>query len=290
MYTTQRDALPFGVTLVRHYDTDFDLELQQCGRLTWWTQAVVQLRDSFWEYYDRPDGRNKFLEKIELHVYAPLLRGTPNWPSGFGGADCTNLGGGYSRIRLEWFDPSSNGDYKLAAALSHEVGHAFHNWTSCLEGAPWSPVFFDWYARQVTVDGVSYDPNAKPWREPRPGYRTENPFEQMANNGRFFFGTGFPPAGPRGVSGPGTAEEPLPGFVDPMTRPEWGRQLQLLPELAAYWDRYGLRGGLEWRGGTTGHFVFMNGAGRWVMQTDYYRYFEHDGYAWRQIWPSYSRY
>lgn len=288
-YATRRDVLKAGTVLVRHYDDAFDLDRQCCGALSYYQAVEDQILHGALSYYGR-----KFTEKVEINVYAPLLEGTPAWPAGFGGADCADLGGGRSRIRIRWFDPAAFGGYKLPAALSHEIGHAYHNWTRCFHGTPYAGTFGVFFERLVSSDGSAFDPSRKPWIEPwGPGSRTEDKFEQFANAFRCFFGV----LATRGVSGSGTTDPVVPGFKDPAAHPEWGAMLRLLPELTAYWDAYGLRDGtLRWEGGADGAWVFQNAAGDWIRQSDYYAW-QRWGWswaawanAWNAFYPTYNRF
>lgn len=286
MYTTKRDVLTRGTVLVRHYDSDYDLDRQCCGPLSYYQAVEDQMASGALLYYDRASGRNKFFEKVELNIYAPLLQGTPAWPSGFGGADCLNLGNGQSRVRITWFDPASSGSYKLPAAISHEFGHAFHNWTRCFEGTAYAAQFSAFFERLVSSNHTTFSATAKPWDQPLgAGSRDEDRFEQFANAWRYFFGV----LCTRGVSGQ-EPEKVLPGFEDPAAHPEWGKQLRTLPELTAFWDRYGLKEpSLSWQGGADGFWQFQRSDGTYIAQTDFNTWFRWDGTLWAQFWPSYDR-
>lgn len=307
-YTDER--LPAGMRLVRYYDPDFAWTVdQQCHPRSYYAaleqQSIVPLyRDQATGlmlgglgYYTLGNGYNKLTGSVELHVLSPVLKGTPAWPSDFGGADALALGGGRTRIRLDALDLNREG-HRMASAFSHEMGHALHNWAEVYGGYDipgFSADFRALWERAVSLNRSTYDPNLKPWRDPwDKGERPETGAEQFANASRLFFGVEVT----RGSSGPANLTPPhpdpvVPGFADPKANGAWGKMLRLLPELAAYVKANGYRPGtLRWDPGAhseAGAWELFNGRGEHIRQEDYWRYFHRTPAGLVAIWPQYTR-
>jgi hypothetical protein len=284
---TITNTFPSGLKLVRHYDShevgSYSIDTQ-CGTVSYYSAMVDQLIYQSLEYYNKPDGKNKFLEKVELHVYSFFI---PNMPNSTAQAYCIDLGNYRSRIDIRFYDTPSFGSYKMLAAVSHEMGHAYHNWIRCFSHANINGEFSQFWEKQVSSNHTVWNPNMKPWDQPwGTGSRDEDKFEQFANAFRYFKGV----LATRGVSGAGTTDPVVPGFEDPAAHAEWGKQLKILPETCAFWETYGLKpASLVWYGGTTGYWQFQQSDGTWIAQTDYNTWFKWQNNAWVQYWPTYNR-
>jgi hypothetical protein len=289
---TTIDRLPGGLTLVRHYDPGAGSVDAQCGSLAEWQGYAAQLGQDSLEYYARPDGTHKFWEKVEINTYSRFLP-FPNAQLAL--ALTYSLGGGKSRIDIQYFDPAAN-PYRFPAALSHEMGHAFHNWCGLYgaDNAGLGDVAAMW-ERLVSTNASAYDASKEPWSRD-PGW------EQFANAYRFLFGTSQAPGATRGSSGPGTPDGVVQGFEDPKGHPDWRKMFQWLPELCAFIRTYGCApGSLQWYGNWCFFFQTAreaNGlpAGTWVFQDYYYTiagrtdgWHKRVGASWQQFAPTYSR-
>lgn len=284
--TTEEHRLRRGTRLFLHSSSDSPYpKEQQVGAVSYYQAVEDHLWTDFAEYYSRADGTHKFFEKVQLHVYGEE-RYFP-YRAGRATAYALGTGGGRTEIHIVYMSPSQripNNAYGYPAALSHEFGHAWDNWA----GGTAHPVFRDFWSRQVAPgaavyqSGVAYTDDSV--------WGRDSPWEQFANAYRYHGGV----HSTRGhsnwldpVSGQVT-DGVIRGFEDPAAHPEWKKLLQMLPELTAYWQTYGVQGSLEWDR-PWGAYKFMNGAGRWVMQVGYYEWYEHDGTRWQRIHPTYSR-
>lgn len=273
----QVNTLNAGLTLVRHYDPDYDLE-QQCGSLSYYQALEDQLLYGPLSYFNQSDGNNKFMLRFQLHVFhGGMQLPIPPHP-----AYCFEPVGdsGTSEIHIRYLADQ----YAFPAAISHEVGHAHHNWCKVFSMAGLSAEFSRFWEQQVAVNGTRYDPTVYPWKQANG--QVETPYEQYANAYRFFQGT----LSTRGSSGSGSPDPVLPGFRDPAANPHWGKQLKILPELAAFVASHGIMANtLSWQGGEYGYWQFRRQDGVWVAQTDYYVWYEWKNSSWSRYYPAYVR-
>lgn len=290
-----------GALLTRHFDPTYGSADAQCGSLAQWRSWLDQLAGSL-GYYRRADGSHLLLEKLELHSYSCARMASGAWVVPQPDAQMAEaltypLGAGRSRIVQRYYDAESFGGYKFPAALSHEAGHAFHNWCGfyCDSRAsgPLQEVARAW-EKMISQNHTSFAPGVAPW-DRDPGQ------EQFANAFRVLFGTYQAPGNTRGSSG--NAIDPvLPGFVDPAQHLEWGQAFQLMPELCAFIEAYGARANsLQWGGGRWQLVTTVNGpdcpAGTEVYQNYYYTqtgradgWFKKVNGAWQRFSPRYNRF
>lgn len=290
---TQTDVLPYGTTLVRHYGSDL---VAECGELDFYHKLMNELADSPIAYYSYTSGgvwRNKFFEKVTIHVYGGTEVGSGPWGPG---SFCGDYGSGTSQIHTDFIEYRSGNIYRYPAMFSHEFGHAYHNWCQVYSDPVLKRVWVPFWERQVSLTHVTFNPDAYPWDQPwGPGSRDEDRFEQFANAWRYAFGfngsLGLASGqGTRGSSGPGTPDNVVPGFEDPGDHPEWIKQLRLLPELAAYIQAHGITSALLWIGGEDGHWHFRNRLGETIRQYDFYDWRRLEGAAFAPIYPNYNRF
>lgn len=281
----QVEVLPGGLWLTRVYDANSRDSIDtQCGSLDYHKKLFSQIQRQV-AYYNSPDGTNKFLKQVGVAVYSPRVP----FPSTTDKAHCKERNGlGPSDINIVKFSDA----YQFEGALSHEMGHAYHNWTLCFTGTPYKhgqygPIFSEFFERQLTLNGSTWSKDGKPWRQPwaPAAGRDENKQEQFANVFRYFLGTDAT----RGKSGPGTRDPVVPGFKDPAANQHWGKQLRLLPELTGYWDSYGVQNRtLSWEGGADGYWQFKNAAGQTMIHKNYYEWYEVVGGRWQRVSPRYN--
>lgn len=281
---TVSTTLPGGIVLNRIYDGNSTVPVDvQCGSISYISSLTNQIKNQI-SYYNSSDGTNKFFDKIILNVYSPLV----DFPSSKDLADTTPTGTssdpGTSTINIQKYATGNpTPDYRFEGALSHEMGHAYHNWTRCFDSnRPYGAYFSAWWERQVSTNHTEYSDTGYPWYNPPRA--NENQYEQFANAFRYFFGCDST----RGQSG--TSTDPVqPGFEDPAAHPDWGTQMKLLPETTAYWDTYGLlNGSLSWQPGQ--YWQFQNASGTWMAQTNYDTWYQWDGSNWNQVYPVYNRF
>jgi hypothetical protein len=268
--TTQTLPLPYGATLVFHFDDSYP-QIEQVGTLDYYQAIVNQLVYQSLEYYSQ-GAVNLFLKHVTLHVYADFIPyvdapgGTDALTAGFWTYDD---GAGNSHINAHWLDVNqASNAYRFPASLSHEFGHAYHNWCGWRRDPNWGAVIAAFWTSEV-VGNQSFPAG---W----------NLFEAWANAYRCLKGV----ACTRGISGPtlngGTDPCPAP-MQDPNNHPEWRKQFDLLPELCGYMARYGCTtGSLAWSGGTNGSWTFTDLAGNNVALTRLGNGWEKWGWSW---WP-----
>ncbi|MNS52540.1 hypothetical protein D3C72_852580 [compost metagenome] len=280
-------ALRGGVILERHIDGDFNAD-QQAGPVSNYQAWTDQLLSNALEYYTPRDangwpiGDNKFLKRMTWHLYAPTQpipqpTGASGWEA-YAVAPSAPDSTGEIAIHLRAYPDL----YRLAGALSHEVGHAHHYWCGLWRGLPALRPLEEWWERAFSLNASTFNPYAAPWRQVD---RLETPAEQYANAYRFLFGT----FETRGRSGAPT-DPVLPGFVDPAARPEWRKAMKLLPELAAFIRVFGCQpGSLYWFGGADGWWEFRRGTdGVKVAQTAEYTWHQSPAGAWSYYRPDYA--
>lgn len=268
--------LPYGVVLIRHYDDQKGSVDSQCGPVHWYESFVRELIDYSIRYYNQPDGTNKFARKVTLNAYGTYTPYPTDTTQFFGGNTlteamcCYPTGNGTSRIDARWLG-TENVVYRMPACLSHEFGHAYHNWCQFFDGGPMAEILAYW---KRTVG--------------------EPATELFANAFRVLKGT----SQTRGVSGPGS-REPLPeGIADPKDHPEWMKQMDLLPELCAYAQAHGCKS-LSWQGGVDGYWQLQRNDGTWMKQEGPYKWFRWNctwswvTWSWSCAWvadfPDYNR-
>jgi hypothetical protein len=266
-----------GAWLFRIYDSSNRASIDdQCGSVAYFEDLAGQMQKQL-KYYNSPDGTNKFFKRVAIGVWAP----NTGFPSTTDEAHCSDRNGiGDSDINVRKFADK----YQFEGALSHEMGHAYVNWTRCFADDRFASAFAELFERQVSGNGSRWSATGKPWSkpwEPSPG-RDENKDEQFANTFRYFLGADAT----RGKSGP-PKDLVVPGFNDPAKNLHWGKQLKLLPELTGYWESHGLQSDLTWQGGTNGYWQFKNSAGTWMKQQDYYDWYEWRDRQWVRVYPRY---
>jgi hypothetical protein len=270
------------MTLVRYFKQYAD---QECGRVVFYSRFVLELTQGSLEHYDQPDGTNKFLSSVTLHVYGPdvpypehvanFLGDALSW--GFAafvaGPDKSEI-----HIRYMGLDPR-NLMYRYPASISHEFGHAYHNWCGWYQDATWGEEFKKFFARQFCPSGTYPD-----------GWSV---YEAFANAWRCLKGSKVT----RGVSGTANQGSDLtpPEIVDPAGAP-WRKQFDILPETCAYTATFGIEPGtLEWRGDATGWWQFKNKQGRFVAHVSYNTWYQWvwSWRSWKYVWerfePTYIR-
>lgn len=278
---TKTDTFFGGVKLNRIYAPGENPE-NSCGKLSLWDQIVLEIANNSVSYYWPQGygiGLNKFLRHIEVNCYS---QGVTYPDESIGGQVTYALGNANSRITLPFTDPNQ---YWFKAALSHEFGHAYHNWIRMFEGGVYSDVR-RWWNHEITIDKISFDPNVYPWKQAN---GVQNDVEQFANSFRILFGT----AGTKGASTT-NGEIVAPGFNDTNFISDLRRKFLLLPELCAMIATYGgiVPGTLQWAGGG---FMFQIPSGYWIWQQDYNVWAYNSKnllgqwYGWKQFYPTYNR-
>jgi hypothetical protein len=252
MPVTRVDTLPGGVRLNRVYIVGEDPEIA-CGKLSLWKQIITEISTNSYQYYNQPDGANKFLKHVDVFCYSQTV---PYPDAAIGGQVTYALGNANSKITCPYSDPSQ---YWFKAAMSHEFGHAYHNWIRMFEGGVYADVR-RWWDHEITVNKVTFDPNVYPWKQAN---GVQNDYEQFANTFRILFGT----VGTRGVSNTNGEIVP-PGFNDSNLIPDLKKKFLLLPELCGMIASYGgiKPNTLQW---ANGGFMFQIPSGHWIWQSDY---------------------
>ena len=232
---------------------------------------IAELRTDSIGYSDKPDLTNKFLKHVEVHCYSKSL---PYPDAQYGGQVTYDLGNGNSKITLPFSDPTG---YYFKAALSHEFGHAYHNWTRFLTEPKLKDVrrWWDW---EISTNNSLYDEKALTYPWIQPDGTIQRDYEQFANSYRILFGT---------TNTRGNIELIPQGMESTLTIPELKRKFQLLPELCAMAANYnGINNcTLQWDNG----FVFQIPSGHWIWQSDYFTWAYHDGSKWVSFVPTYTR-
>jgi hypothetical protein len=297
---TRRGAL--GLSIVRHFDDQAGPADAQCGSPAEIDGYLQQIATNSHEYYNQPDGSNKFYRAIErIDLYSSARKPDGSWvvpdPDALPTAEALTfpLGGGRSRISMRYYDAQTFGGYKFPAALSHEFGHAYHNWAGFYmdDAAGACQEVARWWEKAVNQARAPYAPGQTPWTR-------DMPYEQFANAYRYLFGTFQAPAATRGSSGPGTPDPVIAGFEDPAAHPDWRRAFQFLPELCAFVESYGaVTDSLAWHGDQFWLQATATIAGivrPWVAMSWYYTvdgradgWFYWNGAAWVRFAPSYTR-
>ena len=279
-----------GLTLYRHYDSSSaDSMDYQCGSILTYKSYMNQLGTDSYEYYNQADGTNKFTLCVNLHVYSLVLP-FPNidraealtYSRGFHG----DLPAFHSDIYIRYFDPSQ-GQYRFPAALSHEMGHAYHNWAGFYgnDGAYCEEVVRMWQKQINSAHTPMTDPKAFPWSG-------DPDYEQWANTYRVLFGTYIDPGHTRGSSpdySPNyTLDACKQGFENPAHHPEWKKMIQFIPELCAMLKAYGgaVQDTLSWN---TNCFEFKLKNGTWIYQGQPNAWYYWNGSSWVQFNPVYNR-
>jgi hypothetical protein len=286
---TVTDPLPYGLVLVRHYDDQADYGVDtQCGIVGWYADFIHQLVQNSLEYYNQPDGTNKFLKSTVLHVYAqgvPYEAAATNFFNGNATTQsfcCIPGDPGTSHINVRYLGNDAL-SYRFPASVSHEFGHAHHFWS----GWPWDSA----WGREVKAFLTRSLADSYPagW----------NVFEAYANAYRCLKGS----ACTRGVSGAmnnGSDQVPA-GMHDPNSHPEWLKQMNLLPELCSFAAVHGLvPGSLIWYavgpqdgGLANGYFQLQQGDGVYVRQDGPYQWSQwvagNGNRGWQRVSPGYTR-
>lgn len=266
-------VLPHGTRLFLHYNLNTRPIEEQVGTLALYRRIESDIRRDFAEYYDRtPGGRNKFFESVELRVYSRDLPFPRIFENAVAHAEPRGRG---SKISIQYIDPPApgGGKWRFPGSASHEFGHAWDYWSGGLRHR----AFYEWWNKQVSTNQSVYLAGAEPWTR-------DKPEEQFANAWRYFGGT----RETRGSSA--NADDPvITGFQNPAARSEWRKMLQLLPEAAAYWDRYGLKQ-VRWDSGA-GAFIFQDASGKWVQQRSFYDFYQYypNTRNWLRFRPEYDR-
>lgn len=285
-------TFPNGLNVYRHYDSAQSSNVDtQCGDLTLWLSYCNQLAHDSFEYYNQIDGTNKFFRCVNIHVYSTSLP-FPNAQTAlaltYSRGTTGQLPAYHSDITIQYFDPKVNA-YRFPAALSHEMGHAFHNWVG-LYGADNTgeqEVDICW-ERMISINQKQYTGNEThlPWT-------LDKPWEQFANTFRCIFGTYLDPGHTRGSSGPGTPDPVIAGFNDPKAEASWKKAIQLLPETCAMIKNYGVASGtMAWK---DAYWYFQTKQGVWVYQDDYYSWYQWAwnlskfSWEWQKFSPTYNR-
>jgi hypothetical protein len=277
------------LTLVRHFDeTKGESAEKHCGPLVDWSRWIAEIGAGL-EYYKFGD-THKFFEKVVVHCYS-LSVGLPD--PNIGGAYCVDLGTGRSVIHIPYFNGGGYDPYVMDAYLSHELGHAFHNWTRCFADK-FGKEFVPFWDRQISENNSTFDATKSPWKTPTGGIQYAN--EMFANAFRCYFGARLT----RGVSGPGSKDPVTPGFRDPALNQGWCTQMKLLPETAAMIEAYGIKAGtLAWPWGDTGGWRFqLPSSGtpfpnlwvsHWFDNSNMAQWLFWNGSAWLCWYPTYNR-
>lgn len=279
-----------GLTLNQHYDSSSPMFLEdQCGSAILWQDYIDQLSYNTHEYYNQPNGTNKFFSAVTIHVYSRLLP-FPNsdlalaltWSTGVDGSKSP----WQSDITIQYFDPSVNA-YRFPAALSHEMGHAYHNW--CGFYGAYKDGLADVAATWEKL--ISSNKSVYTGNETQAPWTGDKPWEQFANTYRCLFGTYKVPAKTRGQSN--TAVDPvIAGFNDPGQNGSWKKGIQMLAETCAMIKAYGCKAGTMTYNGV---WQFQTNQGVWVYQDDYYSWYQWAWswtkftYCWQKFNPTYTR-
>lgn len=282
---TQTTVLSSKLTLVRHFGVNETAD-QHCGTIARQEQRVNQIGVGL-EYYKFGD-THKFFEKITVHLYS-LSVGIPD--KSIGGAYCYDLGG-RSEIHIPNYDGGGYDPYTMDAYLSHEIGHAFHNWTRCFYDKI-GPEFVAFWERGISENNSTFNATLYPWKTAAGGL--QRPEEMFANAFRCFLGAALT----RGVSGPGSKDPVTPGFRDPKLNQGWCTQMKLLPETAAMVQAYGIKAGtLTWPWGDMGGWRFQLPSNaqypnlwvaHWYENNNMAAWYFWNGSAWLRWYPSYTR-
>jgi len=283
-------TLSSKLTLVRHFDaTKGETADQHCGTVARHEQRFAEIGVGL-EYYKFGD-THKFFNKIKVNVYS-LSVGVPD--KSIGGAYCWDLGGGRSEIHIPNYDGGGYDPYIMDAYMSHEVGHAFHNWTRCFYDKL-GPEFSAFWEREISENNSTFDQTKYPWKIEAGG--VQHPHEMFANAFRCYFGAKLT----RGVSNQGDREKVTTGFRDPALNQGWCTQMKLLPEAAAMIQdaKYGIKPGtLTWPWGNTGGWRFQLPAtsiypnlwvAQWYDPNNMASWYFWNGSAWVRWNPEYNR-
>lgn len=274
-----------GLTLNRFYDDLKGSVDTQCRSLSWWNQVFKEMEFGL-EYYWFGTS-HKFFSKLKgVNIYS-LEVSFPN-PE-IAEAYCYDRGNCTSEIFMKNFKEEN----RVKGAISHEMGHAYHNWCEVFSHASVFAEFSPFWERQFSANDSTFNADAKPWDDPwNCNCRDENVLEQFANAWRCYFGTNSE----RGSSGAGTDDPVVPGFEDPKLNQQWCTMMKLLPETCAMIKSYGIRkGSLQWPYGTYGGFVFTTNeliprtVCHWFDNSNMAVWYEVKNNAWVRWYPSYNR-
>lgn len=273
-----------GLILNRFYDDLGGSVDVQCRSLTWWNQVFKEMESGL-EYYWFGSS-HKFFSKVKINIYSPDVE----FPDkSYAEAYCHDRGNCTSEIFMINFKEES----KVKGAISHEMGHAYHNWCEVFSHSVISAEFSPFWERQFSANDSTFHPDMKPWDDPWGcSCRDENALEQFANAWRCYFGTNSE----RGSSGAGTDDPVVPGFEDPKSNQQWCTMMKLLPETCAMIKNYGIKpGSLMWPYGTYGGFVFTTTkyptktVCHWFDNNNMAVWYEVINGAWVRWYPSYNR-
>lgn len=281
----QATKLPSGLTLVRVCPDGKPLDAR-CGTVAYWAELIRQIGVApVARYFNSPDGSgfNKFLSKVTVWVYDPEMTLSREKEIG-AEAYCEDMGNGYSVVTLKYFKAAGHTLYRGEGALSHELGHAWHNFARCFSATVFGNDFRMLWGKEAslnnTVPGSQF-----PWNQ------GQSIHEEFANAFRYFGGSD----NTRGVSGPGTTDPVVNGFKDPASRKDWLALLEMLPETQGFVEAYGyVPGTLSWSRGENGGggLIFQVHGYVWVCQTAPYRWFrwvyESGGWKWQPWSPAYK--
>jgi hypothetical protein len=274
--TLLSDKYPNGSVTLHRIHLNTENPEVACGKLSLWNQIVREISTGSYEYYSPGDGTNKFLKHITIECYSKAV---PYPDANIGGQVTYALGNGNSKITCPFSDPNQ---YWFKAAMSHEFGHAYHNWIRMLEGGVYTDVK-RWWDHEITIDKVSFDPNKYPWRQPDGSLQRSE--EQFANSFRILFGT---------VGTRGNLELVPQGMCVTTLVQDLPKKFQRLPELCAMISNYGgiKPGTLKW---VNGGFMFQIPSGHWIWQQDYNIWQSNvqnvfgQWSGWKQFFPTYTR-
>lgn len=244
-------VLASGLTLHRWYKVNVDSE---CRSLAYWNETDAGLRTSKFAKWYQVGNYNKFFSKVTVHVYGDQVP-VPYAANG-AQAYCYDRGQGRSEIHIRNFSNT----YQLEGALSHELGHAQHNYAECFGSSPFGLEFYAIWCRLVSKNGTVFNPEQAPWKKQDGG--VENGYEQFANFARCYSGT---PA-TRGVSGNNT-DPVLEGFHDPKQKPQLEDLFIRLPEATAMIATYGFKPGSLAYNADSNFLWWQTAAGVYVGQT-----------------------
>lgn len=184
---TQTTNLRWGTTLVQHYADNESPD--KAGSVSFYQALEDQLRDQSMEYYDY-GGKNKFFTKVTLNVYSKAADVDNPYPDH--GAVTVNIGDGTSIIYSRFWDPADGYDsYSMPAIISHEFGHAYHNWCRLYYVQPIMQVWSPYFENLITNPDVRYQDGVSPWGH------DQKPWERFADAFRALKGVYCT----RGVSG-----------------------------------------------------------------------------------------
>lgn len=219
-----------------------------------WQKWANELRSAgMVNYYNFGSG-NKFLDKVTINVYngvpVPQEHGQGHQ------AVCWDRGGGKSEIFINSF-PNEEA-YKFVGALSHELGHAHHNFVGFFPGpscGPFNEDFQNIWACLFSQNRTTFNANLAPWKQAN---GVESPVEQYANMFRALAGT-LETRGKSGVA----PDLVLPGFHDPLApeNADWLYLAWMGPEAVAMMRVYGYRAGSAQWHRQQRSLTFTTGAG-----------------------------